>query len=49
MEFVGPKVGKELKLIALKAVIFSLLAMLHTYGLDFQDGSLGWEHWLLYL
>lgn len=27
VEFVGPKVGKELKLIALKAVLFSLLAM----------------------
>ena len=27
VEFVGPKVGKELKIIALKAVLFSLLAM----------------------
>ena len=27
VEFVGPKVGKELKIIALKAIIFSLLAM----------------------
>ena len=27
VEFVGPKVGKELKLIAIKAVLFSLIAM----------------------
>ncbi len=27
VEFVGPKVGKELKIIALKAIIFSLIAM----------------------
>ena len=27
IEFVGPKVGKELQLIAIKAVLFSLIAM----------------------
>ena len=27
VEFVGPKVGKELKSIAIKAVLFSLIAM----------------------
>ena len=39
VEFVGPKVGKELKLIALKAVIFSLLAMFAYIWFRFS----GWQ------
>ena len=39
VEFVGPKVGKELKLIAFKAVIFSLLAMFAYIWFRFS----GWQ------
>ncbi len=39
VEFVGPKVGKELKLVALKAVIFSLLAMFAYIWFRFS----GWQ------
>ena len=39
VEFVGPKVGKELKLIALKAVLFSLLAMFAYIWFRFS----GWQ------
>tara|TARA_B100000963_G_C22588615_1_gene654352 strand:- start:188 stop:1024 length:837 start_codon:yes stop_codon:yes gene_type:complete len=39
VEFVGPKVGKELKLIALKAVVFSLFAMFAYIWFRFS----GWQ------
>ena len=41
VEFVGPKVGKELQILGLKAILYSLVAMfIYIWLADSLDGNL---------